>query len=311
MDISITELSKKTKPEILNAYKELMTNLEEAKNLAHEVQSPKSQEIIEKAKIHSPENLIKGLGEIKLSIHSYFESISEKLLNTSNTFDQLQEAIKTSQDCLQTIYNIQVAAVTLDQLVKDYDAKERELKAGNEKLNYDLSQTIELKKRDWQREIEEYNYTTQLKRKREKEQFEEEIAKQTEQIEERETNITAKEAEFGRLNAEVAGFKVKLEEAINQTREETLAETESNLKNQLALAAKDRAAEVNLLNLKIQHLEDLVRNQKDEINKLSTEVEKAYGQSQAIALKLVESSSNPSRETAQNLPLSNSHSLPR
>lgn len=310
MNISLVELAKKTKSEILNSYKELLNQIEEAKNIAQEAQSPKSQEVIEQAKLYSPENLIKELGETKLAIHGYFESISEKLLTASNIFGQLQEAAKISQNHLQTAYNIQVAASALDQLVKDYDAKKREIETENQKLNYELAQAIESKKRDWQREIEEYNYTTQLKRKREKEQFEEEIAKQNKLMAEREANLASKEIEFQRLDAEVAGFKTKLDESVHQAREIALVEADHNFKNQLTLAAKDKASEVNLLNMKIQHLEDLTKNQKDEINKLTAEVEKAYGQSQAIALKLVENSGS-SREAPPISSLSNSHGLPR
>lgn len=313
MNISLAELSKKTKSEILSFYKDLLGHIEEAKNTAQDIQSPKSQEVVEQAKLYSPENLIKELGETKLAIHGYFESTSEKLLTASNIFGQLQEAIKISQNHLQAAYNIQVAASALDQLVKDYEAKKKETEAENQKLDYELGQAIESKKRDWQREIEEYNYATQLKRKREKEQFEEEIAKQNKLMTEREVNIASKETELQRLNTEVAEFKAKLDKAVHQTRQMALAEADHNFKNQLALTTKEKSNEVSLLNLKIQHLEDLTKNQKDEINKLAAEVEKAYGQSQAIALKLVENSGSNrgERETVQPPPLSNSHSLPR
>lgn len=287
MQIPIT---KKTKPEILEAYNQLLIQFDEANKLAKSVEDPKNKEILELAKSHSTENIIKDISDLKISIHSHLDSMADKLLNASRSFSQLQDAIAISQNQLQSVQNIEVAANALEQLVREYEVKKREFEAKHRQEDEDLTQTINSKKRDWQRETEDYNYTVQLKRRREKEQFEEEITKERRLFDERTTLLNAREEEIEKIKTEIREFNQRLTTEIADTKEKVTKELEHEFSVKLAIINKEKENDSNIAKLRVGHLEDINKRQALEIEKLRVETEKAYAQSQNMALKLIESS---------------------
>lgn len=283
-------IAKKTKSEILEAYNQLLAQFDEANKLARSVEDPKNKEILELIKSRSAENIIKDISDLKISIHSYLDSIADKLFGASKLFSQFQDAISISQNQLQSVQNVQVVADALDYLVKEYEIKKRELETKHRQEDEDLTQTINSKKRDWQREIEDYNYTTQLKRRREKEQFEEEMIKERKLIDERTILLSTKEEDIEKVRTEIREFNQKLEIEIANAKEKVTKELEHEFSIKLAIINKEKENDSTIAKLLIAHLEDLNRKQTMEIEKLRVEVEKAYAQSQNMALKLIENS---------------------
>lgn len=284
-------LAKKTKPEILEAYQELLSKFEEAKNLAQSTSSPQNKIALEIAENHSMETILKEMGDLKIKVHNYFDTLTEQLLGATQTFGQLREATTVAQNNLQTTHNLQIAADALEQLVQDYEKKQKELELNHQQKSAELNQSVEIKKRDWQREAEEYTYNTKLQHKREKELFEEDLVKQQKILTEREQNIANQEAEIQKLRIEVASFNQRLAAEIARAREALAQSLEQEFANRLTLIHKDRENEQKMAQLKITHLEDLAKKQAQEIDQLRAEAEKAHMQSQNIALKLIE---NPS-----------------
>ena len=271
-----------------------MAQVEEASKLAKGVEEPKNKVLIEVAKNNTAENIIKEMGELKLFVHGYIDSIADKLLNASRLFSQLQDAVVVSQNQLQSAQNIQVAADALDYLVKEYEIKKRELEIEHQRKQEEFESVVSAKRRDWQRETEEYSYTTQLKRRREKEQFEEELAEERKLLEDKEVAIKSQENEIANTKIEMAGFEQRLEREVAIAREKVAKELEHEYYDKLALLTKEKENENNISKLKVNHLE--------ESNKIKAqEIEKAYAQSQNMALKLIESSSFGKNSKIQDL----------
>lgn len=281
-------LVKKTKSEILEAYQQLLSRFDEAKRLAQNTNASENNALVEAAKTHSTETILKEMGDLKIKTHNHFDTLAEQLLGAARTFTQLQEAAAIAESNLKNTHHLQIAADALEQLVQDYEKKQKELESGHQQKLSELNQAIEIKKRDWQREAEEYAYGTKLQHKREKELFEEEMAKQHKILTEREQNIANQETEIQKLKVETTNFGQRLAVEIARSRQELTQSLEQEFANRLALINKDRENEQKMAQLKTAHLEESVKKQAQEIGQLHAETEKVHAQSQTIALKLIE-----------------------
>lgn len=275
-----TNLSRKTKTELLESYNSLLQKYEELKMTSKLVQEPQSLELLTKAEDYTSENILKSASDLKIAFTNNLNELTEKFASESKKFSELRQAIELLKKKLEIAYNIQIAADTLENLVAQHETKKRELEL-----------EIENRKRDWQREQEEYEYSTKLKQQREQNLYEEEIKAKSKQLEEREINIKNQEQEFAKLKLEVENFPKKLEQEIELRRKELAAKLQSEFKIEKEMLKKDWESNKKLLEVQNQNLEDTIKKQSSEITVLRQEAERANKKAQEMAIKIIESSS--------------------
>ncbi len=283
-----TPIQKKTKAEVVEEYNRLLAKLEEAKELAKRADNPKNLELQETVKDFSTDEIAQQINNLKFLVNNNLDNLIQKLLSAYQTFSKIQEGIRASQEYLASAHNIQVSAQALNQLISDYDSKESELEAEFRKRRLELDYEDQMQRLKSQRQIEEEGYMAQTKLKREKEVVEEELAKQKKLMEDREVILASKEEELQSLKAQVASFEQRVERIVNQSRVEVIKQMEDDFQKRLASVNLERNNEANISNLNIKHLESTTKSQSQEIEKLRKELERAYAQLQATAIKLIE-----------------------
>lgn len=285
-----TNLSRKTKTELLESYNSLLQKYEELKMNSKLVQEPQSLELLTRTEDYTSGNILKSASDLKIAFTNNLNELTEKLISESKKFSELRQAIELLKKKLEVAYNIQIAADTLENLISRHEAKKKELEL-----------EIENKRRDQQREGEEYEYNAKLKRQREQNLYEEEIKAKNKQLGERESNIKNQEQEFAKLKLEVENFPKKLGQETEQRGRELAVKLQADFKIEKEMLKKDWESNKKLLEIQNQNLEDIIKKQNSEIILLRQEAERANKKAQEMAIKIIESSSVKTKTEEQQM----------
>jgi len=319
---------KNTKKEMLEAYDEILQQLKEKRAVElkpeGKIEEKKITEAVEVTDSLSTEGIVQEVSTLKLEIGRLLGQLSDTLEEEVGKYRQVRQAVEAKEAELQEIYEIEKSALSLAALIEAQHQKrqqtEAELAARKEELTQEIGtlrtewgkekqvHVAEIKERDAderkrrEREKEEYVYAFQREQQLAREQFEDEKARlerettyRREQMEkelaDREKAVVEKETELNELREQASAFPKELESAVKQAVKEAIQRVESEAKNREELLRKEFDGERNVLNTRIESLEETVAEQNEQIAKLSQQVEKSYSQVQDIAIKAIEGTS--------------------
>lgn len=272
----------------------------------------------------STEGVVKSIGELRSTIGKTLAQLSDRLEEEVSKYVQIQRAIVAKEAELKEIYDIQKNASTLTALIEAQQKRreefENELAADKEELTAEVEQTranwevekklkeTEVKERDAveqkrrEREREEYRYGFAREQQLAKDRFADETAKADKaladrvadaerQLTARETAVAEREKELKDLRARVDGLPKEMDAAIARAVKETNDRNRSDAASREELLKREFAGERNVLTTRITALEQMVKEQSEQIARLGSQAEKAYVQVQDIAVKAIEGSS--------------------
>ena len=319
---------KNTKKEMLEAYDEVLQQLQEkrAAELKPEkaIEEKKIEEAVEVTDSLSTEGIVQEVSTLKLEIGRLLGQLSDSLEEEVSKYRQVKQAVEAKQNELQEIYEIEKSALSLAALIDAQHQKRQQTEAELTARKEELTREIETLRKEWgkekqlheaeikerdgderkrrEREKEEYLYVFQREQQLAREQFEDEkarlereLAYRRDQMEkelaDREKAVVERETELNELRKQVSAFPKELESAVSKAVKEAIQRVESEAKNREELLKKEFDGERNVLNTRIESLEKTVTEQNEQIAKLSQQVEKAYSQVQDIAIKAIEGTS--------------------
>ena len=317
-----------TKQEMLEAYNVVLKQLEAQREAElkpeKKMEEKKAKEVIQVAESMSSEGVSREISNLKIETSKTLAQISDRLEEEVNKFRAIQSAITLKEKELQELYEIEKSAVTLAALIESQNQKRQAFESEMAEKKEALSQEIEAlraerekEKNDYEaetkerdmaekkrrdREKEEYEYSFKREQKLTKDKFEDEKAKLEKEIlikkgqmenelKGREKAIAEKEEELNELRKKVAAFPKEMETAIAKAVKETTEKLTLEAKNREELQKKEFVGEKNVFTTRIESLEKAVREQSEQITKLTQQLEKAYQQVQEIAIKTIEGSS--------------------
>ncbi|MCK4728532.1 MAG: hypothetical protein KAT27_06395 [Desulfobacterales bacterium] len=318
-----------TKREMLEAYNAVLKQLQEQRESElrpeRKLEEKREKEVVEVADSLSSEGVVKGISNLKVETGKMLTQISDKLEEEVNKFRGIQKAIEIKENELQEVYEIERSAATLAALIESQNLKRQEFESEMAAEKEELTREIEDTRAEWEkekkdhvalikerdteekkrreREKEEVTYTFEREQQLSKDEFEDEKAKLEKEIRlkreeterewaEREKAIVEKEDELIDLRKKVTAFPKEMETAINKAIKETSERIKLEAKSRGELLEKDFDGQRNVLTTRIESLEKIVKEQSEQIARLSQQLEKAYQKVQDIALKAVEGSSN-------------------
>ena len=303
---------------MLEAYNELVEKYEKIKK-DDEQDSLKESSVKKESRKENMEDtftvetIVKDLADLKLSLNKTLTAISDRLISEVNTLETIKKEIQIETDRLSEIHHIQVEADSLNTLVKMHEDKRREIEKEmslikeqwekeQEEHDRQVRDRDEQLKKQRAREQEEYDYEIAMKRKKQKDAFEEEKAllqKQLVQekevklkdIKEREEVLKASEEELFQLREQVKNFPIELSKTIEKVRQETKNQIEKDLKLKEELRLKETEGDKKVYELKIKNLEDTMLKQAMQIEGLSKQLDTSSRQVLTIANKAIEGAS--------------------
>jgi hypothetical protein len=249
--------------------------------------------------------------------------LSDRLEEQVERYVQIQRAIVTKDSELKEIYEIQRSASTLTALIESQDRQrasfEAELTEMKDGLQREIEQAraewdverkeheIEIKERDAieqkrrEREKEEYRYASAREQQQAKDQFADEMAVAQKELaqkkaaadrdlQERENALKGRENELTSWRQRVEAAPKELEAAVAKAVKEATTRLQQDATAREELLKREFAGERNVLTTKITSLEHTVKEQSEQITRLLSQSEKAYGQVQEIAVRAIEGS---------------------
>ncbi len=296
---SQSTLGRKTKQDVLEEYEKLKEQFDELKMTAKFVNSSETQGTIDILRGQTKENINKSISDFKRTsaaemseatgkMNAALDDLLVKALDEIEKFNELQKAIEASKKNLSLHYNIQVVAETLENLVVEYENKKKRFEDESQAAKEIFSADVAAKKRDWEREQEEYAYNLKLQRRKESDLYEEEREKQQKESEARESALSVREDEMKKLQAEAADFPKQLEKELAAKEKEVGAALGAEFKNKMELAQKDWTAEKRFYELRKENLENQIKKQDAELSLLKKEAEAANKKAQELAVKVIE-----------------------
>lgn len=285
------KLAKKTKSDILEAYDKLVADYQNIKGSAIKIAKPENQQLVNKIKELSIEEISNAIANLKQSINNQLNNVTDNLAGQLNKFVELSKAIELLEEKLKINYNIEIAADTLDKLIADFAEKQKSLEHDFETKQSELTHDISQKKRQWQMEQEEYQFKLEIDRKKNEEEYTYESQKRIKVIDMREFELTQKEERLLNLEAETKNFPQKINQAVEENNAKWQNSVDKRVSERLKEIEQERKSEQALTELRISSLNELIERQKLEIENLKTSLDRASEQAQNLASKVVESSS--------------------
>ncbi|MBU0485185.1 MAG: hypothetical protein KKB30_11825 [Proteobacteria bacterium] len=311
-----------TKKEILEAYDKLKKQLEDGARQAlqpeKEKQKIKNEEVVAAAELLAATKVFDSIDALKSSLNETLADIAIKMEHEVSRYSKVKAATAVKEAELKEIFGIEQCAYSLAALLETQKQKrtvfDEEISLEKavweeEKNEYSAKQQerSEHDKKLRQREQEEYEY--KLKREREqktnalqdeinglekelaqkKEAFEQKVTAKEAELKERETLVVQEEKRLVVLEVQVDKFPGELEKAIKKTETETSNRLTNEMARNEELLRKTYEGEKNVLNTRIEALEQLVAEQRKRVEQLSAQLEKAYGKVQDIAVTAVSS----------------------
>lgn len=253
--------------------------------------------------------------------------IAAKLEGETERYNKLKKAIEIKEAELRELFEIEKSAFTLAALVEAQKQQrisfEDEMARRKELLELEISQVKagwESQKKQYTEELKDQKEQEEKRRRREKDEYEyrlnrekeqktnaftdeinkldkelhekrDEFNKQTKakeaELKEREQAVGEREKVMNDLQTKVDAFPGVLERAVEKAiAEVTLKITSEAAKNE-QLLIKGFEGEKNVLQAKLDAFEQALASQKKQIDKLTEQLESAYGKVQDIAVRAV------------------------
>lgn len=318
-----------TKKEMIDAYNELLNQLQQKREAElkpqERLEEKAVKQVVAAADSLSTDGIVTEIGNLKSEMGKMLAQLSDRLEEGVRRYDGIKKAVAVKEGELQEIYEIEKAAASLAALIEAHEIKRQAFESEMASKKEELGREIQTMRGEWEkekkvreaevreregaeakrreREKEEYRYAFTREQQLAKDQFEYEKARLERDIQhtkerleqelaEREKAIAQREEELNQLRTKAMAFPKEMEAAINAAVKDATARVQLDGKNREELLRKEFDGERNVMMTRIESREQLVKEQSEQIARLSQQLEKAYGQVQDIAVRTVEGSSH-------------------
>lgn len=301
----ITARSAKT--DLFKAYQEMKEKVEGAEKnqlpLPQQAEIRKEEEhILEKTASLLPQNLDDDISALNKKMKETLNGLRDKLVGESEKLSELRKAIEIETKRLEEVHNIKLANDTLQTLIADYGLKQKEMEKLRTETEHSFNDEMEQKRKNWEREQEEYKYNLKLERKKEEDGYEleqtkkkkswqDEIDKKEAALNEKEEILSGREEDIENMRMQIDEFPAKSEEAIEKAKKEQAAVLQKDFDVKRELAEEKWNSVKNILEAKLDNLQEILKNQNIEIASLKKSLYEANQKAQSLATTIVENAS--------------------
>lgn len=309
---------------LFDAYKSKAMEAKEALKWRSEAEKLRESRSVEAAKKATVEGVIEDVSLLRNRLGKTLNDLTEKLTHQSEKLQELNRAVSVQEQRLKDLYDIDAATESFFKLTEAYEerkqAMEEEYAARKEELENEIQETRAAwenekkkyeteweemqaaKKKERQREEDEYLYNRDKQRKIEGDAYLEKKRQQEKELEEKKTRVleelAAREAEVNKreeelkeLREKVNAFPEQLQKEVENAKKKTSDEFKARMDQELKVANMQREWEKKVFQQKIEYLEGALRDKEVEIAELKKEKMRAIGEVSQIASKAIEGAS--------------------
>lgn len=324
-NVSAKKLSlKDTKQDMLAAYNEL---LKEQQDKTHgelrpeiEVEKKKEKVAVATADSLSLEGVVKETASLRVEIGKMLGQLADSLQEEVQKYAQVREAVNIKEKELQDIYGIEKAAQSLVALFEAQAKKREEFETSLLKDKQEAQADIDVLRVDFERQRKEFERLSKereleetRRRQREKEEYEYNVKRELlltknisedeknrqekelrlkketveKELQQREKAVAEEEKRIIELQKKVESFPKELAQSADRAVKDAVEKIQIEARNREELMKKTLEGEKNVLVAQIESLDRLTKEQKEQITRLSQQLEKAYQKVEDIAVKSV------------------------
>jgi hypothetical protein len=284
-----------TKQEMLDAYNELVKQLEEKREIElkpeEKIEEKAVKKIVEVADLLSIDGIVAGIGNLKAEVGKVLNQLTERLDREVGKYETVKQAVEVKEKELQEIYEIQKSASGLAALLEAQNIKREEFEIEMGEKKEALTEEIQSRRAEWEkekklhetdikereaseskkreRENEEYSYALAREQQLARDQFEADKKKYADEKAELEKEIQLRKEQTDKEFAEREQVIRQSEEELDELRNKVAAfpkELETTLN-------KEVKAAVEKVQLEAANRDELLRKEfEGERNVLSTRV---------------------------------------
>lgn len=295
--------AKSTKSELFAAFEDMRMKYEDLKTQmseSPEKRRPAEDALVQKTMTYTPTSLENEMGELRRHIQKSLDELLLKLAEESKKLEDMRETITIETTRLKEIRNIELAANTLDAMLAEYDQKKKDLEAEILNKQLDFAEEIARRKKEMEREQEEYIYNQKITRRKEEDVYEVECAKKEalweekmnkkqKELEWREVEFAGKYEVFTTLQREANEFPTKLEGLARETEERVSNALHKEFDIEKRITEQEWKSEKNILETKISTMQETCARQATEIASLKKAIDIANQHAQTLAATVIES----------------------
>ncbi|MFZ3207791.1 MAG: hypothetical protein WA140_03030 [Geobacteraceae bacterium] len=172
-----------TKQEMLDAYTDLLKQLEEKREVEATPEARVAEKVVKQAvavaDTLTTEGIVRDIGSLKLEVGKVLTTLSDRLEQEAGRYESVKRAIEEKEKELAEIYEIQKAASSLAALIESQNQKREDFELEMTSRKETLTSEIEEMRAEWQKEklqraaeMKEQGNEEAKRRAREKEEFE-------------------------------------------------------------------------------------------------------------------------------------------
>ena len=289
------------------------------------------QEVVQIADGLTTLQVVKSVHELISETTRALSDIALKMEAETERYEKIKKAIEMKEAELRELFEIEKSAFTMAALIEAQKQQrvtfEDEMARRKELLDQDIAQTkagLESQKKQYTDDLKDQKEQEEKRRRREKEEYDYKLAREREQkinaltdeinkidrelkekreefekqaksketeLNEREQAVSEREKVMNDLQTKVETFPKQLEASVAKAADEATAKITSEAAKNEQLLLKGFEGEKNVLQARIDGFEQTIATQKKQIERLTEQLEGAYGKVQDIAIKAVASSS--------------------
>jgi hypothetical protein len=260
-------------------------------SVAQVVETKEVAAVVEVAKSMKVNDIVSKLSTLQVDVASRIASVGADITGALDTLKNVNLAIDAQKDRLNVLYAVESDAIDRD-----------ELRAAMELERAEFDASLESRKEEWRRDVENYNYDLKKARKLEQDNFDAQLSKRNrdesdrviefnKKLAERESVMKLAENELVTLRQTVAGIDALVKKEVDKNIAIVTNSLKKDYLHQSEMAAKDSQRNADLATQMIKSLEAQVHNLAAQNSALSAQLTDAQKRVESVATEAVRASS--------------------
>ena len=283
-----------------------------------EAKKSKNHELLNKTVDYTVDNIVNGMASLQLSFGSVVNELADDLSIEANKLNELKKAIAVEQEHLEQLNQIRLVADALHILEREHQEKIASVEAQTALEQEAIAKDINLTRKEWQKEQQEFenkiqetawlltkqreeeqaDYKYELERQRtiERDEYEENKRLQLRELADREIannkDWASREKYLNEYKKEhlkniekIDSFEAKLKEEYNKAKGEAIKEATRQHQVEAELKEKEWSAKHQGYELKIESLTAIIEKQSQQIAEITTQLQEVNTQAQNLAMQ--------------------------
>jgi hypothetical protein len=262
--------------------------------------------------------VVNEMGALQVQVQQSLSTLGAALTSKVQRLGEVDQAIALKEQRLKELFQIEAAAVSLDDLRQEHEqeTEEYEKTRGETLQTWTEEQTDRAKK--WKREADDYAYATKTQRDRDLAEYQAEVAsnrraetlRQTEfnrVMAEREATMKAREVEVDELRKTVAGVDARVKAEIARAEAILTNVLKKQHEHELQLLHKDSATSQAIHVSEITSLKATIAGLQEQVKDLNIQLLSARADAKEVAQEALTSASGRQVSDALQGVMSNSN----